>query len=576
MMINSNKLRWLFWLRWKMFTRAFTRKRGASNLVAQIIGIIILSIFVLGAGVGIAFITYLAYKFLPAPANSEILFLVLTGIFLLWLVLPLFESTANEGLDISKLALFPLTRGEIMASLLVSTLLDIPTVGLFLVLAAVVVGWGTSLPMVLMTLLIMLVFYTQLIAASQLVLALLQGVLHSRRFRDLSVILFVLLASSGYICQIAVRTSINLSLYQSLLHATYSQYLQWLPPGMAARAVQQASVGNWGMSLVWLVALAVITFAFLYLWQLVVERGLTSAESGGSAKATQVRRRATRNASTTTNGVATTETSNSLLDRLFPPQVQALVGKDLKYFWRDPDIKAVILQSLLSMAFLIVYLGFSFFSNTGNSGRGLFTLIGGDIVLAAPLLALFSLYSLTYNTLGFERQAITTLLLFPIKPRTILWSKNVATFAIGLSACTLLVLVAAAFTHGWLYVIPALVVSIAGVCINIGLGNFTSTFFPQKMRMARRGFQSRTNMNAQGGCLRAFVSGICFYVMLVLLLPVAAAVLVPLFLHQQWLWSISLPLSLVYGVAFYLIVTMLVAPRIQTKAPEFAEAIGRE
>jgi hypothetical protein len=274
--------------------------------------------------------------------------------------------------------------------------------------------------------------------------------------------------------------------------------------------------------------------------------------------------------------VATPETSNSLLDRLFPPQVQALVGKDLKYFWRDPDIKAVILQSLLSMAFLIVYLGFSFFSNTGSSGRGLFTLIGGNIVLAAPLLALFSLYSLTYNTLGFERQAITTLLLFPIKPRTILWSKNVATFAIGLSACTLLVLVAAAFTHGWLYVIPALVVSIAGVCINIGLGNFTSTFFPQKMRMARRGFQSRTNMNAQGGCLRAFVSGICFYVMLVLLLPVAAAVLVPLFLHQQWLWSISLPLSLVYGVAFYLIVTMLVAPRIQTKAPEFAEAIGRE
>lgn len=576
MMIDSNKLRWLFWLRWKMFTRSFTRKRGASNLVAQIIGIVFLSLFVLMVGGGIAVGTYSAYHFLPAPANSEILFMVLTGIFLLWLILPALEFSANEGLDISKLALFPLTRSEIMGSLIASTLLDIPTIGLVLVLGAVVVGWGTSLPMILMTLLVMLVFYTQLIAASQLVLALLQGALHSRRFRDLNIILVVLLTSSGYICQIAVRTSINQNFYQSLLHATYSQYLQWLPPGMAARAVQQASVGNWGMSLVWLAALAVITLIFLYLWQLIVERGLTSAESGGSVKTTQVRHRATRITSTTATGAATTGSSAGLLDRLLPPQVQALVGKDLKYFWRDPQIKAIILQSLLSMAFLIVYLGFSFFSNAGSSGRGLFALIGGNIVLVAPLLPLLSLYSLTYNTLGFERQAITTLMLFPIKPRAILWSKNITSFMIGLSASSLLVLVAAALTHGWLYVIPALAVSVAGVCVNIGLGNFTSTFFPQKMRLARRGFQTSANMSAQGGCLRAFITMISFYVMLVLLLPVAAAVLIPIFLHQQWLWSISLPLSLVYGIAFYLIVTTLVAPRIQTKVPEFVEAIGRE
>src|SRR6476469_3675002 len=100
MMIDSNKLRWLFWLRWKMFTRSFTRKRGASNLVAQIIGIVFLSLFVLMVGGGIAVGTYSAYHFLPAPANSEILFMVLTGIFLLWLILPALEFSANEGLDI--------------------------------------------------------------------------------------------------------------------------------------------------------------------------------------------------------------------------------------------------------------------------------------------------------------------------------------------------------------------------------------------------------------------------------------------------------------------------------------------
>ena len=73
------------------------------------------------------------------------MFLVLTGIYLLWIVLPLLEFTVNEGLDLSKLTLFPLTRAELMASLVLSSLLDVPTLGLLLVFAAVVAGWAFSL-----------------------------------------------------------------------------------------------------------------------------------------------------------------------------------------------------------------------------------------------------------------------------------------------------------------------------------------------------------------------------------------------------------------------------------------------
>src|SRR5438270_4380745 len=195
MVIHRDKLRWLFWLRWKLFQRGFTRDK------ARIITTIVIVVFGLPFYSAIAAGTYLAYRFLPYPANAEVLFLVLTAVYLLWMVLPLFEFTVNEGLDVSKLMMFPLTRLELMVSLLFSTLLDIPMFGLILVFIAVVAGWAFSLPVALFALVAILIFYTQVVGMSQLVLALLMRTLQSRRFRDLSIIMVALFSSSCYIVQ---------------------------------------------------------------------------------------------------------------------------------------------------------------------------------------------------------------------------------------------------------------------------------------------------------------------------------------------------------------------------------------
>src|SRR5207249_11608703 len=92
-----------------------------------------------------------------------------------------------------------LTRPELMISLLFSTLLDIPMFGLILVFIAVVAGWAISLPVTLLTIVAILIFYAQVVGMSQLVLALLMRTLQSRRFRDLSIILIALFSSSCYI-----------------------------------------------------------------------------------------------------------------------------------------------------------------------------------------------------------------------------------------------------------------------------------------------------------------------------------------------------------------------------------------
>src|SRR5579884_2761294 len=163
--IHPEKLRWFLWLRWKQFYRSFTRDKS------RIIGAIFMVIFGLPMFAGIAVLTFFGYRFLPPPANIGLLYLALIGVYMAWIILPLLEYNVNEGLDLSKLSLFPLTHAELMTSLVLSTLLDIPTLALLLIFAAVVAGWAISLPVALFAVLAMLVFYVQVVGMSQLVLA---------------------------------------------------------------------------------------------------------------------------------------------------------------------------------------------------------------------------------------------------------------------------------------------------------------------------------------------------------------------------------------------------------------------
>jgi hypothetical protein len=556
MIVHTDKLRWLFWLRWKMFTRGFVRSPWSA------VGSIILFLLILVFAGAVAVGSFFAYRFLAVPANTEILFIVLTAAYFLWIILPLLEYTVNEGLDVSKLIQFPLTRAELMSSLLFSTLLDIPTIGLLLVFAAVVVGFATSVPVGIVAFVVMLIFYVQVIGMSQLVLAVLMRTLQSRRFRDLSIIIIAVFSSSCYLIQQFVLGGTRLEhFYQSLKSASFSPYLQWLPPGMAARSIQQAYDGNWGVSIGALFALVVVTALVLYLWQVVLERSISTPEVGGSARVRTHRQQAI--AASASTQVARTSPGIQLI----PPQILAIARKDLIYFWRDPQLKVVMFQSIIYVAIFI--LGPLFNPNSTRLG-------GSDYALyITPLIVLLFTITLSLNSLGLERQSLTTLFLFPIRPERILWGKNLAVFLLGLAELLILIILAAFLTRAWNLVLPVLAVALAGMGITLGCGNFTSVYFPQYVRQMQRGFRA-TGQSSPGGCLRGVVSLIMLVVAAVLLIPVAVALVLPLLFHAGWIWIISIPLALVYGITFHQVVTRLVAPRIVDRAPEILAVTTRE
>jgi ABC-2 type transport system permease protein len=339
--------------------------------------------------------------------------------------------------------------------------------------------------------------------------------------------------------------------------------LQWLPPGMAARAIQQAILGNWGLSLAWLAALLAASALVLYLWQFVLERSLSTPEVGGAARP----RQRIEKAANFVPGLQVTGVQ--WWERFIPPQVLAITGKELKYFWRDPQLKVLLFQPLIYIGVFIIAPQLN--SSTSVSfGRSEWTL------LFSPYIVFLSMITLAFNSLGIERQGLTMLFLFPVEPRRILWGKNLAVLAIGLGELLLVVLLSAFLAHAWGLLLPTLAMGLAGIAVTLGCSNFTAVFFPQRMRQMQRGFRATGAATTQNGCLRALLSLSMLLATAIVLLPVIAALVLPLYFHLDWILVASIPIAIIYGGFFLWLVTRLVAPRMLARAPEIIEVVTRE
>src|SRR5262249_26203726 len=190
-------------------------------------------------------------------------------------------------------------------------------------------------------------------------------------------------------------------------------------------------------------------------------------------------------------------------------------------------------------------------------------------VLLAPLPALFVVVTFGLNALGIDRQGLQILFLLPVRPLDILWGKNVFVGAFAFVLAAILTVIKAATTGGWAYAPLALVGGLAAILVMLGCGNVTSVTTPFRWRQMRMGESS--SLSSENGCLRAVISLVALTVTVILLIPVAVAMLLP----RQWL-VVSLPLAIVYGVAFHQLASRLIAPVLLRRVPEILAVTVRE
>src|SRR5258708_2869972 len=567
MVVHTDKLRWLAWLRVKMLLRNFRRR--PSTLVFTIIGLLAL-LFIAGE---LAFVLDLAFNGLSLPAATEVLYLFFSGMLLFWIVLPLLSYSTNEGLDVTKLQLFPLTRLELMFSLLFSSLFDIWTVLLFVIFGVTIVAWWLhSLVLGLMTLLVILVFYVVMVGISQLILALLMRVLQSRKFRDISVIILALFGSSCYLLQrLAIGTSSVLNLGNTLHTGGFSPVLQWSPAGVAASAIRAAYQQNWSLSFAFLGILLAIGALVLYLWQIVLERSMVASETGAARKKkTEQQAHATQ---TSTRTMAASRGETASRSTILWEQMLALVKKELTIFWRDPQLKVRLFQIVI---YVVAFVLLPAFNNSGSNANNAF--LAGYAPLSSVAVVMLFMLTLAQNTLGLERESLTALFLFPIDRRRLLWGKNLAFGLIGVSALIILMVVCVFITHQpeQALILPATVIGLAGMGVTLGWSNMTSVYFPRyQPPMGRKNYAASGGQAQNGGCMNIIMSLAMTLVSIVSLAPVALSIGIPFFMQLQWLWIVTMPLSLIYGVVLYIGLTNLASQRMLATEPEILTVTTR-
>jgi hypothetical protein len=567
----------LLGLAWKLRLRGYTRSwQQALGLGATLI------FFILPVGALLGVGTAFGYVMLPPEAATQLLFAVLLVLYVAWAVLPLLQYTVNEGLDVTKLVIYPVTRTEQMLTLVLATLFDLTGLIILAAFVGIVVGWHVNPVAIAITAVALALAYVHIVTLSQLLLAALMGMLRSRRYRDLSIIFFVLVSTAcSFTGQVISRVA-GAADPSALAGLQIDRYVWWTPPGMAAEAISRANAGDYLIAGGWLVGLAALVPVALWAWAVVLDRGITTAETAGAAGG---RRRARRREQPVREqpgaavpvasgagahaGAASATTPATTRSSWLPGPVAAIAGKDLRYFWRDPQMKASMLSSLLVLVFIFL----PYF--TGRSGRSdtAISPFQPEQVFFAPLPALLIALNFSINAFGYERAGAQTLFLLPVRPLSIFWGKNLAVGTIAGSVAVAATLGVAALTGGWGYVPIALALALAAILVVMGCGNVTSVLLPFRVREMRMG---QARFASENGCLRSILSMGVLLLMLVLLSPLGLATAVPLLLgHPEWL-ALALPAGILYGLLLYQLATRLIAPQVHRRAPDVLAVVARD
>jgi ABC-2 type transport system permease protein len=551
------QVRALFWLSAKLRLRGYTRNWQ------QTVGLVALLVILLPLAAAVGVGSWAGYTFLDRPYAVELLFVVLCGLYILWAILPLLQYTLNEGLDVTRLQTYPVTRAEQMVALVLVTLMDVSTlfiVGLFI---AILVGWSANPIAIAFTVAALAFAYIHIVSLSQLVLATLMGLLRSRRYRDLSIILFAFFGAACSFSSQIISYLVRNSDLSGLINLPVVGYLQWTPPGMAAQAIVRANAGAYGEAALWLAGLIALVPLVVALWAFILDRGITTAEAGGAMRGS--RRAAPAPVAAPLPAARPARARRALI----PAPIQAVAGKDLRYFWRDPQLKAMTLSSLLILVFIFLprlTAGPEAFRSNGG-------FLGSYVVYVAPIPAIFLSLNLSLNAFGLERQAAQTLFLFPVRPLYVLLGKNLAVACVAVLALLVSTFGLAALSSKWEDVPVALTIGVAGMLVTMGCGNIISILLPSRVRQMRTG---ENRISGENGCLRAILSGIALIIVWILLTPVAAAVALPLFLGHSELLPLTLVASLLYAAALHQLATWLIAPYMLKRAPEILEVVARD
>ncbi len=196
-----------------------------------------------------------------------------------WLIVPIMAFGVDSTLDPATLALYPLRTRKLAVGLLAASATGAWPLANVIGLLGVTVGLASGALGLVVAVIAVVLQVLFCIALSRFVTTSLAGLLRSRRGRDLAVFLVIpLFALYEFFTQVVPKAAAE-GRITAASFTGFDSWMRWLPPGLAAHAIQDASDGRPGMALARLGAVAAVIAVFGWLWVRSLGRALVTADT---------------------------------------------------------------------------------------------------------------------------------------------------------------------------------------------------------------------------------------------------------------------------------------------------------
>jgi ABC-2 type transport system permease protein len=196
-----------------------------------------------------------------------------------WLILPLMAFGLDSTLDPATMALYPLRTRQLATGLLAASATGAWPAANVIGLLGVLVGLSRGLLGIFVGLLAVLLQVLFCITLARFVTTSMAGLLRSRRGKDLAAFLFIpIVACYEFFTQVVPRLVATGKLTPASF-AGLDAWMRWLPPGLAAHAIQDASDGQAGPAFLRLGLLAVVIVVLGWLWIRSLNNALVSPDT---------------------------------------------------------------------------------------------------------------------------------------------------------------------------------------------------------------------------------------------------------------------------------------------------------
>jgi ABC-2 type transport system permease protein len=212
-------------------------------------------------------------------ASVDVTAAIFTAFTFGWLILPIFAFGLDATLDPATLALYPLRTRPLAVGLLAASATGVWPLANVIGLLGVTVGLARGLSGVFVAVVAVLLQVLFCITLARLVTTSMARLLRSRRGKDLAAFLIIpLFALYEFFTQVVPKEAAD-GTFTTASFQGIDSWLRWLPPGLAAHAIQDASDGHPGPALLRLVLLAAVIVVLGWLWVRSLSRALVTADT---------------------------------------------------------------------------------------------------------------------------------------------------------------------------------------------------------------------------------------------------------------------------------------------------------